>query len=73
MASTFKIESGIPVPPGNRANYPFAKMKVGDSFLVPGVKNSAAIASSVSYRKNRYGENYVCRTTEGGLRVWRIA
>lgn len=68
----FKIEKGIPAP-AKRGKYPFAEMEVGDSFLVPGAATSAEISSAVSYRKNRYQEQYICRSVDGGLRVWRIA
>jgi len=48
-------------------------MEVGDSFLVPGIRISAKISSAVIYRKNRYGEDYICRAVDGGVRVWRTA
>jgi hypothetical protein len=74
VASAFKIEKGIPAPPASRAaKYPFAEMEIGDSLLIPGIKSSAEISSSISYRKNRYRENYICRAVEGGVRVWRTA
>jgi hypothetical protein len=72
-AASFTIDKGIPAPSKERSRYPFADMEVGDSFLIPDMKTSAEISSAVSYRKNRYREDYVCRSTEGGLRVWRIA
>lgn len=73
-SGSFKIEKGIPAPAHKRAHkYPLADMEVGDSFLIPDAKTSAEISSSISYRKNRYGEQYVCRVVDGGLRVWRTA
>jgi hypothetical protein len=73
-AAKYRIERGIPAPAdGRKSQYPFDEMEPGDSFFIPGMKSSAEISSSVSYRKNRYQEKYVCRAVEGGLRVWRIA
>jgi len=70
--ASFKVERDIPPPP-SRSKYPFGEMEVGDSFLVPGIKTSAEISSAVNYRKSRYGENYICRAVDGGVRVWRTA
>lgn len=68
----FQIEKGIPAPTNQRARFPFEKMEVGDGFFADGITQSK-VYSAVTYRKNRYGEKYVCRAVEDGFRVWRTA
>jgi len=65
---TIKIESHIPFP----AKFPFAEMKVGDSFLVPvGThKNTVAVYATRYARKT--GTKFTVRKTPEGYRCWRI-
>lgn len=64
-----KVESNIPLP----AIYPFAKMKVGDSFAIPSdIKRTAVSISAM-----RYGRKYSMKFTirkmpDGGFRCWRL-
>jgi len=75
------IERDVPLPERGaktKAKYPFAKMKIGDSFLVraPGGYCSALssrVGQAANYRAKAYpGERYTTRRVPGGLRVWRI-
>ena len=69
MMSEFKIEKNIPIPIGRAANhkYPLAEMEVGDSLFIPGI-TIPKIAGSCSFQRPK---KFVCRTVEGGIRVWR--
>ena len=67
------IDDGIPVPEDRRSagrteRYPFSKLKVGQSFFVPGIKTIGLTAV-----KKRTGFAFVLRQVEGGVRVWRTA
>jgi hypothetical protein len=63
-----KVESNIPMP----ARYPFAKMNVGDSFLIPEnvSRSSAAVAAYRYGLANR--KKFVTRKTSEGHRIWRV-
>ena len=64
-----KVESGIPIP----AKYPFAEMKVGDSFAVPPKINRSAVNVSAMRYGRKHGMKFtVRRTVDGTLRCWRI-
>lgn len=70
---TFVIETGIPVPKGVSGRRQtglrdlLRAMQVGDSALLPGVKQRNAWVAADSL-----GMKVKCRTTEEGLRIWRI-
>ncbi len=75
MADEFEIESEIPLPHvlfGRPAKYPWAKMKVGDSFFSP----CPSVSTSVSHVNKKSGMKFTVRksTKDGvqGWRVWRI-
>lgn len=63
------IEKGIPLP----AKFPFAAMKVGDSFLV----EKEITRTAVSVAAKRFGDKnnmkFTVRKSEGHLRCWRLA
>lgn len=73
----FKIESDVPTPPPGLAswlNWPFANMKVGDSFLVgEDVRLTARCRGAASYfcRRNE-GTKFSIRKTPEGFRCWRV-
>lgn len=69
----YEIDKGIPIPPRSCASkYPWADMKVGDSFFVPGNKTRCeAVQAAAKYRSQRTAEKYVTRTKPNGVRVWR--
>ena len=74
---TYVIEKGIPTPElralaVRRTKYPFAKMKIGDSFFVPNGKVNTISVSVATFHKNNKPKRFTCRTVEGGIRVWRI-
>ncbi len=81
MADLIKIETDIPVPERASnigAKYPFADMKVGDSFLVPRINGEPIQMTrerankAVTYAK-RKGGKYCSRSGEDGTRIWRLA
>jgi hypothetical protein len=74
---TYAIEKGIPAPDlrlvrKKLAKYPFAKMRVGDSFFSI-LDSTKRISPSIAafYKKNPT-KRFTCRKVEGGTRVWRI-
>jgi len=63
------IDSNVPLP----TRYPFAQMKVGDSFLVPSDVTREAVAVAAS----RYGKAHNMRFStrklkDGSFRCWRL-
>lgn len=74
---TFKIEKHIPLPPKAASSikkYPFEKLKVGDSFLVPmeDGKSPSVLFSSISQARKRLNINLFSAKVKGGRRVWRV-
>jgi hypothetical protein len=71
----FKIEKNIPIPVPTvgvrRSMYPFADMAVGDSFEVVG-KNARQFSGATNSAMKRYGFKFVTRSTESGVRIWRV-
>ena len=63
-----KIESGIPMP----AKFPFAEMKVGDSFLIPAGVNKGTVAVYANRYAKKTGTKFTTRKTPEGYRCWRI-
>lgn len=71
---TVKIEKDIPIPtPGGNTAWPFATMEVGDSLLVPMAMRDKARQAVHAHRRRHPGFEFVTRTTENGLRLWRTA
>ena len=73
----FKLEDGIPladpkVSKGQLEKYPWSKMQVGQSFLVPDEKKVKNISAAARHAKKRHGIDLRVRTVEGGVRVWRV-
>jgi hypothetical protein len=69
------IEKGVPIPTGTRASarYPFATMEIGDSILVPGTSKQLARSHALNFKKTNPGWDYKTRTTNEGMRIWRIS
>lgn len=80
-----KLESDVPLPAGTtrlkncsvelQPKYPFRDMKVGDSFEIEGsarytLANRVRSAAKYYCRTNR--AQFIVRTTEAGVRCWRI-
>jgi hypothetical protein len=57
--------------------YPFGKLNVGDSFLIPetsNIRNRAdRVKSAACYFGKRNNVKLATRVVEGGIRVWRTA
>jgi hypothetical protein len=67
------IESGVPLPVGNkhvRGIYPFPDMKVRDSFTVPLEKKMSA-ASAASIYGRRHKMRFTGRIDGDRYRIWR--
>jgi hypothetical protein len=74
----FEIERNIPVPRSLRQKMPLEEMEVGDSFLVAASKADALelrpqLARIAREYGNQTGKRFVCRSVDGGVRVWRGA
>jgi len=69
-----RIEKRIPIPVlcHKDAKYPWGKLEIGDSFLVPG-KRITSITSGMRRARRRYKKKFTARTVKGGVRVWRVA
>lgn len=67
-----KIEKNVPMA-NVRHKYPFAHMTAGDSFFVAGSTPRRMGGAIFQRKKASPGEEYVTRTVEGGVRVWRVA
>lgn len=73
-----KVESGIPVPArtnrqgGRPSIYPFADLKVGESFFVPG-KTVKTMSQAARRAVKRLEIELITCIVEGGVRVWRTA
>ncbi|MDE2103663.1 MAG: hypothetical protein KGL39_40875 [Patescibacteria group bacterium] len=71
----YVIEDGVPVPQtrfGRLAKYPFAEMKVGQSFVAANGKQ--ACSAAFHYATHR-GVRFTSRKegNDGARRIWRIA
>jgi hypothetical protein len=71
------IDSGIPFPGVAKRScrkYPFADMKVGDSFMVES-KLDRNRAATASFKFREYGIGmgwkFSTRKVDGGYRIWR--
>ena len=67
------VDEEVPIP--DRQKYPFAKMKVGDSFLLTYSPDRKAMAMRVrgaaSQISRRYTMRFAIRIVPNGVRVWR--
>lgn len=82
--NNYPISSTVPLPTqgrrGSRAKYPFASMKVGDSFFVAEADQTTKNINSAAYCHARYNFNdgkrmkFLTRTETNppGTRCWRI-
>ena len=76
----FEIESNIPIPDpecGVKSKYPFADMKIGDSFLMPyadktPVKQRMVLIHAIRhFRRKHPDRTFATRQQDTGIRVWR--
>ncbi len=69
-----QIEKNVPLP-HSRANerYPFNYMVVGDSIFFKDEDGSGpACTAARSYNYRNKEKKFVCRTVDGGARIWRV-
>lgn len=73
-----KIEKGIPLAkkknnlPRHQTKYPFAKMKIGDSFLAPKGTTRNAMAAAAKYHGLKLGYTFTVRQVGKSFRCWRV-
>jgi len=77
MSASYRIEKNRPVPE-RQSKFPWAKMEIGDSFLVPDAKAGvygARIRTAAAMFKHRSPTpfNVTIRRVKNGYRTWRIA
>ncbi len=75
-STTIKLQKNIPMPaPKNK--YPFADMKIGDSFFIkdePGKPATRVVQPAAAhYKRIDSSFDYRTRQMDGGVRLWRIA
>ncbi len=76
----YEIEKNVPRPQRVECKYPFEKMDIGDSFLIPAKERNSVRSSAINYSdttKRRDGTAEmkwsICRVDSDFYRVWRIA
>ena len=71
----FEIRNDAPVPEAYQAPsiYPFRKLKVGDSFIIPDGKVAAVKKAAGMHRVRNMPWSYrIGKDQEGNTRLWRI-
>jgi hypothetical protein len=87
--SATTIEFGIPMPPagkpGPEVKFPWAQMRPGDSFFVPGGRlnqrdsrrgTAAIVGTAAGYKiikGSSWGKRAVTENGVNGVRVWRVS
>lgn len=80
-----EIDRDVPIPPQGNKKYPWAELKVGDSFFVPysdkenlhrGKRLQSAISNlAAAYARSYPGKKFLTRAivedSVRGVRVWR--
>jgi hypothetical protein len=71
-----KIERGVQLPDAASGKYgrrwPYAELKVGDSFFVPdGDCYQAGMPPAMTYWKTKLQRKFTSRKVDGGVRIWR--
>lgn len=74
-AASVKIEKGVPLPSTRKTRlvYPWDKMEVGDSVLIPTATGPDVqkVRQSLSYYSKKHARTYTTRKQGAALRVWR--
>jgi hypothetical protein len=74
----FKVDDDVPIPAPTwhsrrEPKYPFATMKVGQSFFASGDKEVRRVSAAASrYAREHEGVAFTTRKIRGGIRCWRI-
>ncbi len=66
-----KIQNNVPLP-RSMGDYPFKKMKKGDSFAVEIVKKQSVRTCIQNFQKKHPRMKFVTHTDGDKIRVWRI-
>ncbi len=66
-----KIEKDIPAPTGIREKYQLRRLEVGDSVLYP-LSVGDKLRKAAHAHGLRHNRQYVTRTFDDGVRVWRV-
>lgn len=77
----FQIDGKMPIPPkgsGNKSPYPWAELKVGASFFVPGGVQSTLVSNAIQWaqrncEKAKFTTRNRIEAGVKGVRVWRTA
>lgn len=71
-----EFDKDIPIPPNSRGGWPkkyyFEDMKSGESIFIKDTRISN-ITPVLAKIKKKYGFKFSARTTESGIRIWRIS
>jgi len=70
VSTSVSASASIPPKRGGNFKYPWNSLAVGDSFLV--TVKIGVISSAAGRASKRLGRKFSCRTTDEGIRVWRI-
>lgn len=68
------IDKNIPIPYKHYlggSKYPFHKLEVGDSFLLPDSIGAKAFRTSATQYGKRHNMKFLTRKVENGVRIWR--
>ena len=78
VSEVYPIATDIPVPgrPGKQsraAAFPWTKLEVGHSFLVPGDRSYKTANFWVKWAMKQWPtKRFIYRKVEGGCRIWRV-
>jgi hypothetical protein len=69
-----EIQKGLELPKhgGGFRKYPWEGMQIGDSFLISD-KSITSVSSVANRASARLGMKFSCRSTDAGVRVWRVS
>jgi hypothetical protein len=67
-----KIDKNIPAPIPAIKRFPFEKMNVGDSFLLPGNESNVTLRTNAYLYGKFNNKKFVVKESEGTYRCWRI-
>lgn len=71
----YEIDDNVEIPPKrNRSTkkYPWAEMKIGQSFFVPNKSQASLSATAIGYSYRHPGLKFTTAKENDGVRCWRI-